>query len=122
MTTDFSYEIRVLMCKQCGGPLDADINGGAFECDYCGVTNHIVPRQAAAPPEPPAQAQVDDGVRLSRLRAQAGRPIPPPASVDKLLKKGMLKPKVIWWVTSGLIVGVFTAFKKARNSRPLDNF
>ena len=36
--------------------------------------------------------------------------------------KGMLKPSVIWWVTSGLIVGIFTGFKKAKNPRPLDDF
>ena len=36
--------------------------------------------------------------------------------------KGLLKPKVIWWVLSGLIVGVFTGFKKAKNPRPLDDF
>ena len=35
---------------------------------------------------------------------------------------GLLKPKVVWWVTSGLIVGVFTGFKKAKNPRPLDDF
>ena len=91
MTTDFSYEIRVLMCLNCGGPLDADINGGAFTCDYCGVTNHIVPRE----PRPPARVQVDEGVRMSRLWAQAGRPIHPPAVVDKMCNKGMLKPRKV---------------------------
>jgi hypothetical protein len=91
MTTDFSYETRVLMCVNCGAPLDADINGGAFACDYCGVTNHIVPRRTDDTLEPPAREQVDDEVRLSRLRAQAGRPIPPPKSVAKLLRNGMLR-------------------------------
>lgn len=36
--------------------------------------------------------------------------------------KGLLKPAVIWWVLSGLIVGIFTGFKKAKNPRPLDDF
>jgi hypothetical protein len=36
--------------------------------------------------------------------------------------KGLLKPNVIWWVLSGLIVGIFTGFKKAKNPRPLDDF
>ncbi len=36
--------------------------------------------------------------------------------------KGLLRPAVLWWVFSGLIVGVFTGFKRAKNPRPLDEF
>ena len=69
MTTEFSFEVRVLMCVYCGASLDADINGGAFDCDYCGATNHIVPRQTA---EPSGSGQLDEEIRMSRLWAQVG--------------------------------------------------
>ncbi len=36
--------------------------------------------------------------------------------------KGLLKPSVLWWVFSGIIVGLFTGFKRAKNPRPLDEF
>ena len=36
--------------------------------------------------------------------------------------KILLKPAVIWWVVSGLITGIFTGFKSAKNPRPLDDF
>lgn len=34
----------------------------------------------------------------------------------------LLKPGVIWWLVKGLIVGVFTGFKSAKNPGPLDDF
>ncbi len=36
--------------------------------------------------------------------------------------KGLLEPSVLWWVFSGIIVGLFTGFKRAKKPRPLDEF
>ena len=74
MATDFSHQIRVLMCQQCGAPLDADIEGGSVVCDYCGVENHIVPREQTAPPP---RDDVDEDVRMNRslTRVPIGMPI-----------------------------------------------
>lgn len=36
--------------------------------------------------------------------------------------KGLLRPAVLWWVFSGLVVGLFTGFKKAKNPRELEDY
>jgi len=36
--------------------------------------------------------------------------------------KVLLKPAVIWWLIKGLITGLFTGFKRAKNPRPIDDF
>ncbi len=38
------------------------------------------------------------------------------------LLKILLGPKVVWWIVSGLIVGLFTGFKRAKNPRPITDF
>jgi len=83
--SDFGYEVRVLMCRECGAPLEAETAGGSFRCDYCGVTNRIMPRQSEARLSHGALSEQD---RMARLWAQNGRPIPPPASVKGLLFQG----------------------------------
>lgn len=90
MHSDFSHEIRVLMCLQCGAPLDAETGGCRIKCDYCGVVNEIMPRQ----PETQLQhAAISEEERMHRLWAQNGKSIPPPDAVKKLLSGGFLKKK-----------------------------
>jgi len=36
--------------------------------------------------------------------------------------KILFKPGVVWWIVKGLIVGIFTGFKSAKNPAPLDDF
>lgn len=36
--------------------------------------------------------------------------------------KGLLRPAVLWWVISGLIIGLFTGFKRAKNPRDLGDY
>jgi len=94
MKTDFGFEIRVLMCHQCGAPLEAATSGGSFRCEYCGVINHIVPRQTEAQLKP-STAQLGEAARMGRLWAQDGKPISPPASVSRLLVNGELRARKV---------------------------
>jgi len=34
-------QVRVLMCTQCGAPVEASSAGGMLTCDYCGATLHV---------------------------------------------------------------------------------
>lgn len=88
MRTKFSHDIRVLMCTQCGAPLEAEPGGGTFPCSYCGVTNQIVPRQTDARLAPPAPENISEEERLNRLRAQDGKPLLPPDSIKGLISGG----------------------------------
>ncbi len=38
------------------------------------------------------------------------------------LMKILFKPNVVWWIVKGLIVGLFTGFKRAKNPGQLDDF
>ncbi|MCO4745946.1 MAG: hypothetical protein KC912_14220 [Proteobacteria bacterium] len=87
MSTDFDHHIRVLMCSQCGAPLDADVSGGMVTCGYCGVEHQIRPRE---PANSKAKSAVDEELRIQRLWAQEGRALPAPDQVARLLRRGQL--------------------------------
>ena len=40
-TTLFRYDVRILMCEQCGAPLDAAPEGGHVACRFCQARNQI---------------------------------------------------------------------------------
>jgi hypothetical protein len=90
-TTFFSPEIRVLLCTHCGAPIEAAIAGGQAACRYCGAAHQLAQRDARrltfiAPGQPP----MSEEERFARLRAQDGRPLLPPASLQSLLPDGQL--------------------------------
>ncbi|GAB4207117.1 MAG: hypothetical protein OHK0013_24440 [Sandaracinaceae bacterium] len=81
MRTVFTTQVRVLFCENCGGPLEAAIQGGAVQCSFCKATNAVRPRldrfQSVA-------ASVSEPERVARLRMQDGVPMTPPASLASL--------------------------------------
>lgn len=88
MKTFFSHDIRILMCKNCGAPIEASPSGGTVPCSYCSAQNQLVSRKEE-PLEPAAAArQIDEGQRLVMLRQQDGKPMVPPASLNSLLEGG----------------------------------
>jgi DNA-directed RNA polymerase subunit RPC12/RpoP len=85
--TLFSPTTRVLLCQNCGAPVDAAVGGGVVQCRYCGAQSQIRARnetlvaQAKGPP-------ISEYERLTRLRAQDGRPMMPPPSLAALMPNG----------------------------------
>ena len=90
MKTIFSHDVRVVMCKNCGAPIEASAAGGAVACSYCGASNQLVSRKEE-PVEPMAAAQqINEAQRLIMLQQQDGKPMLPPPSIQPLLQGGQL--------------------------------
>lgn len=71
----------LVMCRQCGAPLNVAPEAASVTCAYCHTVNHLEREAAALAPEPTAQAPEDAFARLERLRQElaahrerAGRP------------------------------------------------
>jgi hypothetical protein len=90
MDTTFSYDLRVLMCEQCGAPLEIGVAGGHAQCRFCGAAHAVVGRNERPVLEVAAQAPVHEHERIARLRAQDGRPLLPPPSLQGLMPDGNL--------------------------------
>jgi len=92
MANSFSFNARVLMCQNCGAPLQSGFTGGEVACGYCGTINIFTPRKED-PEEPDAVIrEMDENDRLSLLRRQDGSQPNVPPVVDQLLSKGKLAP------------------------------
>jgi DNA-directed RNA polymerase subunit RPC12/RpoP len=85
--TMFSPTTRVLLCQNCGAPVEAAVGGGVFQCRYCGAQSQVRARNetlVAGPKGPP----LSEYERIARLRAQDGRPLMPPQSLMALIPGG----------------------------------
>lgn len=102
-TTLFRYDVRILMCEQCGAPLDAAQEGGHVACRYCRATNAIGRRNTTMVGAATAgRPQIPEHERIMRLRAQDGRPMTPPPGVAHLFgPAGTIEP---WKVQEALAV------------------
>jgi len=90
------YDINqiVLLCRQCGAPLDAPANATAIKCGYCGVTTIIEHERKEVKPEQAAHsAEVTEEKRLADLKTQDGRVIMPPLPILGMMKAGGLNPE-----------------------------
>ena len=87
-TTLFRYDVRILMCEQCGAPLDAASEGGNVACRFCRATNRIGRRNVTMVGASPNKPRLSEPERLMRLRAQDGRPMLPPPGVQHLFGPG----------------------------------
>jgi hypothetical protein len=100
MDTTFSFQARILLCTHCGAPLEASPAGGQIPCRYCHAVNQLSVRDdrpAFASP----QAPISEQERINRLRAQDGKPLLPPPSLQALLPNGQLPA---WKVQEALAV------------------
>ena len=89
MDTTFSHERRVLVCEHCGAPFEAMTTGGTVQCRYCNTYSAVGVRdERPVFASVAAQAPVPEPERLNRLRAQDGRPMLPPASLQALMPNG----------------------------------
>lgn len=91
--TIYSHTLRILSCQGCGAPLDATIDGGRFECGFCGVFQVLERRDETSDlAQASARPDISESERHTRLRAQdeAGTPLPP--SVRPFLVDGRLPP------------------------------
>lgn len=90
MEGQFDFEARVLMCGNCGAPLETGFAGGTVKCGYCGTTNVFEARREA-PVEPrDAAREMDEDVRLELLRRQDGSPPEIPSELNPLMENGVL--------------------------------
>jgi predicted RNA-binding Zn-ribbon protein involved in translation (DUF1610 family) len=98
--TAFSYEVRVLLCQQCGGPVDAAVTAGSFPCTYCGVTMVLTPRReqrevigdASRSRAERDAAGAAEKARLERLRGQPTRTVKFPPALAALAKGSVIAP------------------------------
>jgi LSD1 subclass zinc finger protein len=91
-TTAFSRTFRLLLCKQCGAPLQLPPEGGSVQCSYCGTTSQLVPKPRVDPALFVKQ-RVDEATRYQKLRMQdASTPAVPPGLEPYLIADGTLNP------------------------------
>ena len=101
-TTLFRYDVRILMCEQCGAPLDAASEGGHVACRFCRASNVIGRRNVTMVGAAANRQRLSEPERIMRLRAQDGRPMVPPAGVQHLFGPGgTIEP---WRVQEALAV------------------
>ena len=92
MKEKFDFQARVLMCSNCGGPLETGFAGGTVKCDYCGTVNVFEPRKES-PVEPLEVAgEIDEDERMELLRRQDGAQTEIPQALQPLLSDGVLAP------------------------------
>jgi DNA-directed RNA polymerase subunit RPC12/RpoP len=88
MAGRFDFDSRVLMCGNCGGPLQTGHTGGNVTCDYCGTVSVFTPRRED-PVEPVAAvSNMSEEERIALLNRQDGSPPAIPAAVSQLLSRG----------------------------------
>src|SRR5262249_50734103 len=99
--TTFSTQVRILLCSNCGAPLEASIAGGQTACRYCSAMNQLAGRDDRFLAGAQQQAPIPEPERIARLRSQDGRPLLPPASIASLVPNGQLPA---WKVQEALAV------------------
>ena len=83
--SSYSYDVRLLMCPNCGGALEVPLAGGHCECSYCGTTSVWQQRTDRAIYSEP----IDEETRLAGLFEQAKQPDrKPPASIRHMFPPG----------------------------------
>ncbi|MCZ7686177.1 MAG: hypothetical protein M5U28_48420 [Sandaracinaceae bacterium] len=88
----YTTQIKLLLCQQCGAPLELPPAGGTAACSYCRAQNVVRSGAGAAAFAPPSSLPIDESERLRRLRMQDGKPFVPPASIQPLVDGGGLHP------------------------------
>jgi len=87
----FSYQLRVLLCPQCGAPVEVSPSGGASPCRFCGAHAEVGIRDETLDEVlRPTRQAISEDERTSRLRAQAGRPLIPPQGILHLFESGAI--------------------------------
>jgi uncharacterized Zn finger protein (UPF0148 family) len=105
--TMFSRELRLLLCPQCGAPIEGALTGGTVSCRYCGATGVLAPRdESRDAASAAAQPAVSEAERFQRLREQEHKPLLPPPALRHLC--------VEWWLPPEHVAQGFAEFQRAR--------
>jgi DNA-directed RNA polymerase subunit RPC12/RpoP len=94
--TLFSRELRLLLCPQCGAPIEGTIAGGSVACRYCRATAIVAPRDESRDMAIAAvQSPVSEAERFQRLREQDHKPLLPPPALQHLVVNGTMPPELV---------------------------
>lgn len=91
--THYSHDLRILLCKNCGAPVEATAAGGEVTCGYCQATHVLARRDESADLQAAAAARAEEpseSERFAALRTQDRSPSPVPDAVAALLENGRL--------------------------------
>lgn len=115
-TTFFRHDVRVLACAQCGGPLKAALPGALVKCHYCSASLQVGARDDRAVLDVGPRTELSEDERLRRLRAQDGRPLLPPPSLQHLVSpEGTIDP---WKIQEATTVWNDTRTEVSRTGSP----
>src|SRR5690242_18221907 len=92
MNSTFSYQLRILLCTNCGAPIEMPRAGGQAACRYCNAVNQRAMRDERPLFTPGPQAFLREDERIARLRAQEGKPLLPPPILAPVIANGELAP------------------------------
>jgi len=94
--TMFSREMRLLLCPQCGAPIEGAIAGGTFTCAYCRATAVLAPRdESREVAHAAAQPTMSEAERFQRLREQDHQPMLPPPAIHYLFANATSSPELL---------------------------
>lgn len=92
--TTYSHTVRIVACARCGAPLAARIEGGSFDCTYCGAQNRLAARDEKQDRvEANKPKTIAESVRFARLREQQGQGESMPQRLLDLTQFGELRPE-----------------------------
>jgi hypothetical protein len=86
--TAYTSQLRVLLCANCGAPIDVSVQGGGVQCRFCSAHNEVVARNQLPAFAPIQRTNIPEDERLRRLRAQDNVPLLPPPSIAHLFGPG----------------------------------
>ena len=84
----YTAELRVLVCANCGAPVDVAVQGGLFHCQYCSAQARVPARAELHASMPIEAPRIPEHERLRRLREQEGLPLLPPPGIAHLFGPG----------------------------------
>ncbi len=99
--TSFGTQIRILVCPNCGAPMETPVAGGQTHCRYCNAALQLAARDDRPLFQPGAPSALPEDQRIARLRTQDGKPLMPPPALIGLLEGGEL---AAWKVQEALSI------------------
>jgi uncharacterized Zn finger protein (UPF0148 family) len=92
--TVFTRELRLLLCPNCGAPIEGALTGGSVSCPYCHATAFLTARDERRDvASAAAQPTMSESERFQRLRAQNHVPwLSPPPALLHLCVDGRIPP------------------------------
>ncbi|HHH29203.1 MAG TPA: hypothetical protein ENK57_12785, partial [Polyangiaceae bacterium] len=85
MNTAFSHALRIVLCPECGEPVNASTTATGARCDECDVSFPLAERRGQE-----ASSALEEPERIRRLAEQDGSPLAPTAVVKELVVDGEL--------------------------------